>query len=275
MQVRADRRRRASRSTPRSCGTAWWPRRRRRSLAGQAALVDAIGLANQGETVLAWDRTTGRPRSAGIVWQDRRSAPMCERLAAERLGPSADARSPASSSTRTSSRRRSSGSASSSARSRTPIWRSPPPTRGCCTGCAGRFVTDVATAVAHAAARSRHRRVERRGLRDRSASIRPRSPHRRQRRVLGETAPCSAATVPVDRRLRRPAGGAVRRACCDGRRGEVHVRHRRVHAGRAPATSRPGRRNGLVGCVGVATRRTSPPGASTARCTPSARRCPG
>jgi glycerol kinase len=41
----------------------------------------AIGLANQGETVLAWDRATGRPTSRAIVWQDRRSSVVCDRLA--------------------------------------------------------------------------------------------------------------------------------------------------------------------------------------------------
>jgi glycerol kinase len=51
--------------------------------------IDAVGLANQGETVLAWDRATGEARSAAVVWQDRRSAGVCERLrragVAERL----------------------------------------------------------------------------------------------------------------------------------------------------------------------------------------------
>ncbi|MFJ7997732.1 FGGY family carbohydrate kinase [Streptomyces sp. NPDC096310] len=37
----------------------------------------AVALANQGETVLAWDRRTGRPLSPAIVWQDRRSEPLC------------------------------------------------------------------------------------------------------------------------------------------------------------------------------------------------------
>ncbi len=41
---------------------------------------DAIGLANQGETIVAWDRVTGRPLSMGIVWQDRRSAALCDAL---------------------------------------------------------------------------------------------------------------------------------------------------------------------------------------------------
>jgi glycerol kinase len=42
--------------------------------------VHAVALANQGETVLAWDKSSGRPLSRAIVWQDRRSAGICERL---------------------------------------------------------------------------------------------------------------------------------------------------------------------------------------------------
>jgi glycerol kinase len=42
--------------------------------------LGAVGLANQGETVLAWDPTTGRPHGAAIVWQDRRSSVVCDRL---------------------------------------------------------------------------------------------------------------------------------------------------------------------------------------------------
>lgn len=54
--------------------------------AGRAALaeagepVDGVALANQGETVLAWDRTSGRPLSHCLVWQDRRAAEVCDRL---------------------------------------------------------------------------------------------------------------------------------------------------------------------------------------------------
>ena len=57
------------------------------ALAAARAGPDAVALANQGETVLAWDRPTGRPLTAAIVWQDRRSAGVCQRLAgsAERL----------------------------------------------------------------------------------------------------------------------------------------------------------------------------------------------
>jgi glycerol kinase len=49
--------------------------------AGQA--VAAIGITNQRETTVVWDRSTGRPRYRAIVWQDRRTASACERLEAE------------------------------------------------------------------------------------------------------------------------------------------------------------------------------------------------
>ena len=51
-----------------------------RALSAARAPAHAVALANQGETVLAWDKTTGRPLSRAIVWQDRRSAAICERL---------------------------------------------------------------------------------------------------------------------------------------------------------------------------------------------------
>ena len=42
--------------------------------------VAAIGLTNQRETVVVWDRASGRPIHPAIVWQDRRTAATCERL---------------------------------------------------------------------------------------------------------------------------------------------------------------------------------------------------
>jgi glycerol kinase len=49
--------------------------------AGLAARdIAAIGIANQRETALVWDRTSGKPIHNAIVWQDRRTAPMCRRL---------------------------------------------------------------------------------------------------------------------------------------------------------------------------------------------------
>ncbi|HEY5024174.1 MAG TPA: FGGY family carbohydrate kinase, partial [Acidimicrobiales bacterium] len=50
----------------------------RRHAAG--ATVAAIGITNQRETVVAWDRATGRPLHRAIVWQDRRTAALCAEL---------------------------------------------------------------------------------------------------------------------------------------------------------------------------------------------------
>jgi glycerol kinase len=45
--------------------------------------IAAIGITNQRETVVAWDRTTGRPFGRAIVWQDRRTAARCDALREE------------------------------------------------------------------------------------------------------------------------------------------------------------------------------------------------
>tara|TARA_R110002110_G_scaffold223626_2_gene437510 strand:+ start:7432 stop:8925 length:1494 start_codon:yes stop_codon:yes gene_type:complete len=45
-----------------------------------AADIAAIGITNQRETTIVWDRRTGVPVHRAIVWQDRRTAPVCERL---------------------------------------------------------------------------------------------------------------------------------------------------------------------------------------------------
>lgn len=50
--------------------------------AGGADRIAAIGITNQRETVVAWDRQTGQAISRAIVWQDRRTAPFCEGLRA-------------------------------------------------------------------------------------------------------------------------------------------------------------------------------------------------
>ena len=56
--------------------------------AGRAALtragvvVHAVGLANQGETVLAWDRATGEPSTTALSWQDRRAVVVTDALVA-------------------------------------------------------------------------------------------------------------------------------------------------------------------------------------------------
>ena len=45
-----------------------------------ASNVVAIGITNQRETVVAWDRATGKPYGRAIVWQDRRTADVCRDL---------------------------------------------------------------------------------------------------------------------------------------------------------------------------------------------------
>ncbi|MEN8651787.1 FGGY family carbohydrate kinase [Streptomyces sp. 21So2-11] len=54
----------------------------RRAILEAGEPVAALGLANQGETVLAWDPATGAPLTDAIVWQDRRAEELCAELAA-------------------------------------------------------------------------------------------------------------------------------------------------------------------------------------------------
>ncbi|MGA3171628.1 MAG: glycerol kinase GlpK [Chthoniobacteraceae bacterium] len=49
--------------------------------------VAAIGITNQRETTLLWDRKTGAPICNAIVWQDRRTASICEQLTEDGAGP--------------------------------------------------------------------------------------------------------------------------------------------------------------------------------------------
>lgn len=54
--------------------------------------IAAIGITNQRETTLVWDRETGLPIHRAIVWQDRRTASLCERLKAEGVEPTVSER---------------------------------------------------------------------------------------------------------------------------------------------------------------------------------------
>lgn len=58
----------------------------REMLERAAAPVAALGVTNQRQTTVVWDRDTGRAVAPAIVWQDRRTAPECARLAAEGAG---------------------------------------------------------------------------------------------------------------------------------------------------------------------------------------------
>ncbi len=49
----------------------------------QGAELDAIGITNQRETVVAWDPASGEPVHRALVWQDRRTAARCDELRAE------------------------------------------------------------------------------------------------------------------------------------------------------------------------------------------------
>jgi glycerol kinase len=53
-----------------------------------AADIAAIGITNQRETTVVWDRATGEPIARAIVWQDRRTAGACEALRGRGLEPS-------------------------------------------------------------------------------------------------------------------------------------------------------------------------------------------
>ena len=58
----------------------------REAIAGagvEPADITAIGITNQRETAIVWERSSGRPVHKAIVWQDRRTAPICRRLVAD------------------------------------------------------------------------------------------------------------------------------------------------------------------------------------------------
>src|SRR6476620_10840002 len=48
--------------------------------------IAAIGITNQRETTVVWERSTGKPICNAIVWQDRRTAAFCDELKAANLG---------------------------------------------------------------------------------------------------------------------------------------------------------------------------------------------
>jgi glycerol kinase len=49
--------------------------------------VAAVGITNQRETTIVWEKSTGKPVANAIVWQSRITAPLCERLKADGLEP--------------------------------------------------------------------------------------------------------------------------------------------------------------------------------------------
>ncbi|KQV88317.1 glycerol kinase [Pelomonas sp. Root1237] len=59
----------------------------REAVAKAGVKVAAIGITNQRETVVLWDRKTGKPLHKALVWQDRRTAAFCEQLKSQGLEP--------------------------------------------------------------------------------------------------------------------------------------------------------------------------------------------
>ena len=60
--------------------------------AGGAARIAGLGITNQRETIVFWDRRTGAPLAPAIVWQDRRTADICEALKADGHEPTLQAK---------------------------------------------------------------------------------------------------------------------------------------------------------------------------------------
>ncbi|HYM24289.1 MAG TPA: FGGY family carbohydrate kinase, partial [Vicinamibacterales bacterium] len=58
----------------------------------RATDVAGIGITNQRETTVVWDRETGEPIHNAIVWQDRRTADFCQRLKADGAGEAIQAK---------------------------------------------------------------------------------------------------------------------------------------------------------------------------------------
>ncbi len=52
----------------------------RRAIAEAGVPIEVVSLANQGETVLAWDPSTGEPLTTALVWQDSRAESVCDRV---------------------------------------------------------------------------------------------------------------------------------------------------------------------------------------------------
>lgn len=88
--------------------TLWAAREVLRRAGAEAGEVLALGITNQRETTLLWDRKTGKPLHNAIVWQDRRTTPLCEALRARASSP-CSGRGPGSSLTPTSRGRSSCG----------------------------------------------------------------------------------------------------------------------------------------------------------------------
>ena len=213
--------------------------------------IAAIGITNQRETTVIWDRATGKPIHNAIVWQDRRTG-RCLRGAARRPATSRRSRrAPGCCSIRISPRPRSPGCSTTSRRAR---------------GRAG------------GPARLRHRRHlsalaadRRQGARDRRHQCGAHAAARHPQRAMGRASLCELFGVPLallpevrdcagdfgttdlfggpirirgDRR--RPAGGDRRAGLLQARHDEIDLRHRLLRAAQHRRRSRCMSRNRLL-----------------------------
>ena len=89
--------------------------------------IAAIGITNQRETTIVWDKATGEPIYNAIVWQCRRTAPICDELRGRRADGAHPGEDRPCASTPTSPARRSSGCSTTS-----PVRASAPSAASCC-----------------------------------------------------------------------------------------------------------------------------------------------
>ena len=210
-----------------------------------AADIAAIGITNQRETTIVWNRATGEPIGNAIVWQDRRTAPACAAL--QERGP----RAAVSRAHRPRPRRLFLGhQAGVAARPRRRRARRGRARRARLRH--GRHLADVAAhrrrgggdalgrgprhrreqRVAHAALRRAARRLGRRAAAG-CSTCRARCCPRCIRRATSSAtrrADLFGAPIADRRRRRRPAERALRPGLLSRRPGEEHLRHRLLHA---------------------------------------------
>ena len=215
------------------------------------AEIAAIGITNQRETTILWERASGRPVHNAIVWQCRRTAPLCEALKAEGAEPEFRRQDRASSSIRTSRAPRSAGSSTRCrARGSAPSAASSPSapwTRGSSGGSPAAPCTPPIRPTPRArSASTSARSTGTRGCAGASAcpmALLPRVLP--SAGVFGETAAgVSARRHSGGGNRRRPAGRALRPGLPRAGHGQEHLRHRMLRAAQHGAR-RPSRRSAV------------------------------
>ena len=202
-----------------------------------AAQVAAIGITNQRETTLVWERATGKPLHRAIVWQDRRTADICATLKAAWLEDEFKRATglvldPYFSGTKLQwlldnvdglRARAERGEVCFGTVDSYLVWR--------LTGGAA-HVTDVSNASRTLLFDLHTLRLERAAVRALESAARDAARRARLVGALRRDARRARAARrdPGLRHRRRSAGGAVRAGLLRRRRRQVHVRHRRVHA---------------------------------------------